>query len=108
MEQFVLVPASVYNNESLNTQAVTKQQLPRYQAEQNPTYQNDSLEKELNQKLFDKEDSLVDEILFFPRIKLSNSQTLILDSAETVVILSDFAQLQRRKNADVPLLLFSV
>ena len=34
MEQFVLIPASIYNNKSLNTQTVTKQELPEYQAEQ--------------------------------------------------------------------------
>ena len=50
MEQFFLVPASVYNK-SLNTKAVTKQELPKYQAEQNPTYQIDSLKKEINKKL---------------------------------------------------------
>ena len=37
MEQFVLVPASVYNK-SLITQSVTKQELPKYQPSQNPTY----------------------------------------------------------------------
>ena len=35
MEQFVLVPASVYNN-SVTTQSVTKQELPKYKAEQPP------------------------------------------------------------------------
>ena len=44
MDQFVLVPASLYNNKkSLNTQAVTEQELPKYQVEQNPTHQADSL-----------------------------------------------------------------
>ena len=78
MEQFVLVPASVYNK-SLITQSVTKQELPKYQPSQNPTYQIDSLRKETSKKLFSKADSLVDKIFFCPRIKLSNSQTLILD-----------------------------
>ena len=54
MEQFVLVPASVYNK-SLNTQSVTKQELPRYQPSQNPTYQVDSPKKEINKKLFSKQ-----------------------------------------------------
>ena len=75
MDQFVLVPASVYNK-SLVTQSVTKQELPKFQPSQNPTYQIDSLKKEVNKKLFSKADSLVDKILFCPRIKLSNSQTL--------------------------------
>ena len=35
MEQFVLVSAPVYNK-ILNNQAVTMQELPKYQAERNP------------------------------------------------------------------------
>ena len=51
MEQFVLVPASVYNK---SAQTVTKQELPKYKAEQPPTYQIDSLKKDINKKLFGK------------------------------------------------------
>ena len=91
MDQFVLVPTSVYNI-SLITQSVTKQELPKYQPSQNPTYQNDSHKEEINKKLFSEADSLVDKLLSFPRIKLSNSQTLILDDVETGIFLSDFAQ----------------
>ena len=50
MEQFVLVPASVYNK-SVTTQSVTKQEIPKYKAEQPPTYQNVSLKKDINKKL---------------------------------------------------------
>ena len=107
MDQFVLVPASVYNK-SLITQSVTKQELPKYQPSQNPTYQIDSLKKEINKKLFSKADSLVDKILSCPRIKLSNSQTLILDGVETGIFLSDFAQQLRRKNADAPDIYFTL
>ena len=73
MEQFVLVPASVYNKSSV-TQSITKQELPKYQPSQNPTYQVDSLKKDINKKLFSKADSLVDKTLSFPRVKLSNSK----------------------------------
>ena len=81
MDQFVLVPASVHNK-SLITQSVTKQELPKYQPSQNPTYQIDSLKKEINKKLFSTADSSVDKILSCPRIRLSNSETLILDGVE--------------------------
>ena len=87
---------------SLITQSVKKQEIPKYQPSQNPTYQIDSLKKEINRKLFSKADSLVDKTLSCPRIKLSNSQTLILDGAKTGNFLSTFAQQLRRKNADVP------
>ena len=81
--------------------SVTKQELPKYKAEQPPTYQIDSLKKEVNKKLFCKADSLVDKILSCPRIKLSNSQTIILDGVDTGVLISDFTLHLRRKNADV-------
>ena len=60
------------------------------------------LRKEMNKQLFTKADSLVDKILPCPRIKLSNSQTLILDSPKTSLLLSDFAQQLRCQNAEVP------
>ena len=101
MDQFFLVPASVYNK-SLVTQSVKEQELPEYQPPQNPTYQIDSLKKEMNKKLFSKADTLVNKVLSCPRIKLSNSQTSTLDGVETGILLSDFAQQLRRKNADVP------
>ena len=107
MDQFVLVPASVYNK-SLITQSVTKQEPPKCQPSRNPTYHIDSLKKEINKKLFSKTDSLVDKILSCPRIKLSNSQTLILDGVETEIFLSDFTQKLRRKNTDVPDIYFNL
>ena len=106
MEKFVLVPASVYNK-SLTTQSVTKQELPKYQPSKNPTYQVDS-PKEINKKVFSKADSLVDKILSCPRIKLPNSQTLILDGVETGISLLDLAQQLRRKNAEVPDIYFTL
>ena len=104
MDQFVLVPASVCNK-SLITQSVTKQDLPRYQPSQNPTHHIDSLKKEINKMSFSKADSLVDKILSCPRIRLSNSQSLILDG---VFFLSDFAQQLHRQNADVPDIYFTL
>ena len=71
MEQFVLVPASVYK-ESVTTQSVTMQELPKNKAEQPLTYQIDFLKRNLNKKLFGKADTLKDKILSCSRIKLSN------------------------------------
>ena len=98
MEQFVLVPASVYNK---SAQSVTKQELPKYKAEQPPTYQIDSLKRDINKKLFGKADTLIDKILSCSRIKLSNSQTIILDGVDTGVLISDFTLHLRRKNAQM-------
>ena len=98
MEQFVLVPASVYSK-SVTTQSVTKQELPKYKAEQPPTYQIDSIKRDVSKKLFAKADSLIDKILSCSRIKLSNSQTIISDGVDTGVLISDFTLHLRRKNA---------
>ena len=109
MEQFALVLASAYNNnKSFNTQAVLKQELPRYQVEQNHMYQIDSPKKGSNKKLFAKADSLVDENLSGPPIKLANYQALRLDCSEFWVQLSYFAQQFCHKNADVPDIYFTL
>ena len=108
MEQFVLVPASFYNNnKNFNTQTVTKQVLPKYQVEKNPTYRIDSFQKEGNKKLFANADCLVDKTLSCPRTKPSNPHTLILNGVETGVLLSDFAKQLRCNNADVPDIYFT-
>ena len=105
MEQFVLVPLSVYNNR-LTTQSVTKRELPRYKAEQPPTYQIDSIKRDINMKVCTE--NLIDEILSCSRIKLSNVQTISLDGVGTGVLISDFTLHLRRKNADVPDIYFTL
>ena len=109
MQQFVFVQASLYNNKCLNTQVVTKQELPKHQADQYPTYQVDSVKQsKSNKKVFDKEDFFTDKILSCARIKHSNSQYLKMDYVETVVLLSDSAQQLRRKSADIPDIYFNL
>ena len=98
MEQFVFVPVSVYNK-SVVTQSVIKQELPKYTAEQTPTYQIDSLKRGINKKLFGKTDTLIDKIFSWFPIELSYSQTIILDVVDTGVLISDFnLQLRRKKH----------
>ena len=58
--------------------------------------------------MFVKADALIDKILSCSRIKLSNSQTINLDGVETGVLISDFTQHLRRKNADVPNIYFNL
>ena len=86
----------------MTTQSVTKQELPKYKPEQPPTYQTAFLKTDINKKLFGKADTLLDKILSCSRIKLSNSQTIILDGLDTGVSISDFTLHLRRKNVDVP------
>ena len=108
MEQFVLAPGSMLKNNKkiVNTLAVIKQELPKHQNDQNHTWQNDSVKKEINKKLFSKANSSVNIILSCPCIKLSNWQTLILDGVEAGVLLSEFAEQLRRLNSNVPDLYF--
>ena len=101
MEQFVLVAAAVYKK-SVSTKSVTKQELPKYKTKQPPTYQIDSLKRDIKKKLFGKADALKDTILACSRIKLSNSQTINLDGSDTGVLISDFTLRLRRKNVDDP------
>ena len=101
MEQFVPVPASVYNK-SVTTHSVTKQKLPKYKADQPPTYQIESLKRDIKKKLFGKSDTLLDKIFSSSRIKLSDSQTKSMDGVDTGVLISDFTLHFRRKKVDVP------
>ena len=102
MEQFVLVPLSV-DNSSNNPNFVTKQELQEYRPEQTPTYHKDTLKKETNQQLSTSASPRVNKILGSPRIKLSNSNTLILDGIETGVLLKEFARRLKRKNVPYPI-----
>ena len=108
MEQFVLVPISVYNSNIKKPTVVTKKELPSYQNEEKPTYQIESVKKDINKNFFAKADSLVDKVLSSPRIKLSTSNFLILDGTDTGVSLTDFAQTLKRKNAAVPDIYFTL
>ena len=69
MEQFLLVPPSVYKS-SNNQTIVTKKELPQYKPGQNPTYQKDTIEKEINQHLTTIATPLVNNVLESPPIKL--------------------------------------
>ena len=102
MEQFQFVPASVYNIEnSLNTQTVTKQEFPQYQAEQNTTYHIDSLRNDLFKKLFSEANSLIKKVLSCHRIKHTNLLILKMNDVETEVLKSDFTQQLRCTEAVV-------
>ena len=108
MEQFVLVPASLLNKLNTTKSTTLKVDLPKYQPQQTPTAQVDSLKKDINKRLFAKANSLVDKPIASPRIKLSLSNTIVLDGTDTGVLLQDFAQHLRRKNADVPDIYFTL
>ena len=107
MDQFVLVPVSVYDS-SNNSTIVAEQELPKYKPEQTPTYHIDTLKKENNQQLRKSAFPLLDKILESARIKLSNFNTLILDGTETGVLLNNFAQRLKRRNVPIPGIYFTL
>ena len=90
----------------MTVQSVAHQELPKYKAEQPPTYQIHSLKRAINQKVCT--DNLIDKILSSYLIKLSISQTIILDGVDTGVLISDFTLYLRRKNADGPDIYFTL
>ena len=100
MEEFVLAPLCVHNSDS-NPTIVTKQELPKYKPDQTPTYHKRRLKKETNQQLSTSASPPVNKILASPRIKLSNSNTFILDGIKTGVLLKDFAQRLKCKNVPI-------
>ena len=51
MEQFVLVPASLLNKLNTTKSTTLKVDLPKYQPQQTPTFQVDSLKKDINKKV---------------------------------------------------------
>ena len=87
---------------------VTKKELTAYQSEEKPTYQIESVKKEINKNHFATADSPVDKALSSPRIKLSTSNFLILDGRHTGVSLTDFGQTMRLKKAEVPGIYFTL
>ena len=104
----MLVPISVYNSNIKKPTVVTKKELPTYLSEEKPTYQIESVKKDINKSFFAKADSLVDKVLSSPRIRLSPSNFSILDGRDTGVSLTDFAQTLKRKNAEVPDIFFTL
>ena len=67
-----------------------------------------ALKKEINQQLSTSASLLLSKLLEFPRIKLSNYNTLILDGLETGVLFKDFAQRLRRKNIPITDIYFTL
>ena len=101
MEQFVLVPASVFNK-GVTAQSVAQQELPKYKTEQPPTYQIDCLKGDFNKKGFGRAETLIDKISSCSCIKLSTSQTIIFSGVDSGLLISDFTLQLRQKNADNP------
>ncbi len=106
MEQFVLVPLSVYDEKIrplkkiLDIKPKTEEKVP---VDPTPIY------KSVNRQLKSKSGkSIVDQILESPRIRLSNSDTIILDGRDTLVSIVEFVRDLKRKNPQIPDIYFTI
>ena len=108
MEHIVLEPFSVYNSNNNNPTLVTKQRLPKYKLDQNPTYQMSTVNKENIQHFISSATALLIKLLESPCIKLPNRTTIMLDGMETGVLLKDLVQHVKRKDAAIPDIYFTL
>ena len=107
MEQFVLIPYSVYQSESTLSR---KQKLDlKQEKEEIVTKIIDSVYSAVNARLKTSNNKhLIDLILNFPRNKLSQSDNIILDNRDTKESIVDFVCALTRKNTDFPNIYFTI
>lgn len=107
MEQFVLIPLSLYN-EKIVSNSVTLPKTEKSAVTVDEPIQ-DSVYAQVNSVLKSgKNNSLVDSILSSPRLRLSSSDTILLDGRDTNVSLVDFIYKIKRKNEDFPDIYFTI
>ena len=107
MEQFVLIPYSVYQSQST---LPTKQKLEQRKEKEEIVPKNfDSVYSAVNARLkTSKNKHIIDLILNSPRIKLSQSDNIILDNRDTKESIVDFVCTLKRKNTDFPDIYFTI
>ena len=107
MEQFVLIPYSVYQSQSTLPR---KQKLEQKQEKEEIVPKNfDSVYSALNARLKTSNNKHIsDLILNSPRIKLSQSDNIILDNRDTKESIVDFLCALKRKNNDFPDIYFTI
>ena len=106
MEQFVLIPYSVYQSSTLPT----KQKLEQKQEKEEIVPKNfDSAYSAVNARLKTSNNKhIIDLILNSPRIKLSQSDNIILDNRATKESIVDFVCTLKRKNTDFSDIYFTI
>ena len=103
MEQFVLIPYSVYQSQSTLPR---KQKLEQKQEREEIVPKNfDSVYIAVNAS---NNKHIIDLILNSPRIKLSQSDNIILDNRDTKESNADFVCALKRKNTDFPDIFFTI
>ena len=107
MEQFVLIPYSVHQSQSTLPR---KQKLEQKQEKKEIVPKNfDSIYSAVNARLKKSNNkNIIDLILISPRIKISQSDNIILDNRDTKESIVDFVCALKRKNTDFPDIYFTI
>ena len=107
MEQFVLIPYSVYQSQSTLPR---KQKLEQKQEKEEIVPKSfDSAYSAVNARLKTSNNKhIIDLILNFPRIKFSQSDNFILDNRDTKESIIDFVCSLKRKNTNFPDIYFTI
>ena len=107
MEQFVLIPYSVYQSQSTLPR---KQKLEQKQEKEEILPKNfDSVYSAVNARLITSNNKhIIDLILNSPRVKISQSDNIILDNRDTKESIVDFVCALKQKNIDFPDIYFTI
>ena len=106
MEQFVLIPQHLY--EQKFKLEITKMDTFGQKPVSVPTYLNPNYKKIRNKTRSLKNESIRDQILNSPRVKLSLNDALLLDGRDTEVAFADFMFASRRKSVDFPDIYYTI
>ena len=107
MEQLVLIPYSVY--QSQNTLPRKQKLEQKQEKEEIVTKTFDSVYSAENARLKTSNNKhIIDLFLNSPRIKLSQSDNIILDNRDTKESIVDFVCELKRKNTDFPDIYFTI
>ena len=109
MEQFVLIPYSVYQSLSTLPRKQKLEQNLEQEKEEIVPKNFDSVYSAVNARLkTSNKKNIIDLILNSPRIKISQSDNIILDNRDTKESIVDFVCALKRKNTDFPDIYFTI
>ena len=106
MDQFVLIPQQLYDKKI----RLSPQKLDKYNKKQDSVPKNlETVYRKVNAKTkSSSNESLINEILNSPRIKLSLSDSILLDGRDTNVAFVDFVYALKKKNVECPDIYYTI
>ena len=106
MEQFVLIPRHLY--EQKFKLEIKKLDTFEQKPVSVPTHLNPNYKEISNKSRSFKNESIVDQILNSPRVKLSLNDNILLDGRDTEVAFAEFIFALKRKNVDFPDIYYTI